>query len=49
MRVEKALSNLEEINKAVVDLQRGIADIGVSKEIPENRLKKKYIRQAKVS
>ncbi len=40
MRVEKALSNLEAVSKAVINLQGGIADIEVSKEIPEDRLRK---------
>ncbi|MEA2066862.1 MAG: heavy metal-associated domain-containing protein [Thermotogota bacterium] len=40
MKVEKALSNLEGVNKAVVDLNGGIADIEVAKGIPESKLKK---------
>lgn len=40
MKVEKALSNLEGVNKALVDLNGGIADIEVEKEIPESKLKK---------
>ncbi|TYC03074.1 MAG: heavy-metal-associated domain-containing protein [Kosmotoga sp.] len=40
MKVEKALTNLDAVNKAVVNLQGGIADIEVSKEIPEDMLKK---------
>ncbi|MGC9384623.1 MAG: heavy-metal-associated domain-containing protein [Kosmotogaceae bacterium] len=40
MKVGKALSNLERVNKAEVNLHGGIADIEVAKEIPENKIKK---------